>query len=365
MTDSTLHWLRLHLTPGLGRRGLVRLIAAFGSPATALAATPGAWQERAGIRAAVAQQRPSATDPLLQQAADALEGCGARIVSLWDPAYPAPLRQIHDPPALLYLRGTLPESAAIQVAVVGARRASPAGRQLTGEICRALAGQGLVIVSGLARGIDTAAHRAALAAGGLTVGVLGCGIDLVYPPENEALVEGILEKGAILSEYPPGTQPLPGHFPGRNRIISGLCRGVLVVEAAAGSGSLITVDFALEQGREVFAVPGPVHGATSGGVNQLLKEGAHLVTEAGDILDILAPNRRDHAPPADDQFSSTLDPGALKLFQELSKEPLHIDDLTGRSGLTPMEVSTILLDLELQGCVEQLPGMRYIRNRRG
>ncbi|AMV73505.1 DNA-processing protein DprA [Desulfuromonas carbonis] len=364
MTDSTRHWLRLHLTPGLGRRGLIRLMASFGSPAAALAAAPEAWQERAGIRAAVAQQIPSASDPVLQQAVAALEGCGARIVSLWDPAYPALLRQIHDPPALLYLRGTLPTHEAIQVAVVGARRASSAGRQLTGEICRPLAGEGLVIVSGLARGIDTAAHRAALAAGGRTVGVLGCGIDLVYPPENEALVEGILERGALLSEYPPGTPPLPGHFPGRNRIISGLCRGVLVVEAAAGSGSLITVDFALEQGREVFAVPGPVHSATSGGVNQLLKEGAHLVTEAGDILDILAPDRSHQVSAADDPCS-TLEPRARQLFQELSREPLHIDDLTGRSGLTPMEVSTILLDLELQGCVEQLPGMRYIRHRRG
>jgi DNA processing protein len=365
MTGSTHDWLRLHLTRGLGRRGLIRLIEVFGSPAAALAAPPQAWQERAGIRPAVATNRTAAGDPEPQLAAERLEHLGVRIISLWDdPAYPPLLRHIHDPPALLYVRGRLPAGDA--VAVVGARRASFPGRRLTEEICRALADHRLVVVSGLARGIDTAAHRGALAGGGPTVGVLGCGIDRIYPPENEQLFAEVLENGAILSEYPPGTQPLAGHFPGRNRIISGLCRGVLVVEAAEGSGSLITVDFALEQGREVFAVPGPVHVATSRGVNRLLKEGAHLVTEAADILAVLVPGAIDRPAAAKaDRFCADLDAKSRRIFLELGDEPLHIDELTGKSGLTPMEVSTILLDLELLGGVEQLPGMRYIRSRRG
>lgn len=365
MTDDILDWLRLHLTRGLGRRGLIRLIEAFGSPTAALAATPRAWQERAGIRPSVAGNRRAIDDPTPQLAAERLAHLGVRVISLWDgTAYPPLLRHIHDPPALLYLRGRLPERDAI--AVVGARRSTPAGRRLAEEICQSLAAHGLTVVSGLARGIDTAAHRGALAGGGPTVGVLGCGIDLVYPPENDRLVQQMLEDGAIISEYPPGTEPLAGHFPGRNRIISGLCRGVLVVEAAEGSGSLITVDFALEQGREVFAVPGPVHGTTSSGVNRLLKEGAHLVTEAADILAVLAPSAVVASTARKEEtFAAGLDAKSRAVYRELGTEPLHIDELTGRSGLTPMEVSTILLDLELQGGVEQLPGMRYIRSHRG
>ena len=364
MTDATSDWLRLHLTRGLGRRGLIRLIDSFGSPAAALAAPAASWTQRAGIRPAVAASCPPADAPELQQAAECLVRLGVTLVTLWDgPAYPALLRHIHDPPALLYIRGRLP--AADALAVVGARRASQAGRRLTEDLCRTLAGRGLVVVSGLARGIDTAAHLGALAGGGPTVGVLGCGIDQVYPPENEALFAQVIETGALISEYPPGTLPLPGHFPGRNRIISGLCRGVLVVEAAEGSGSLITVDFALEQGREVFAVPGAVHAATSGGVNRLLKEGAHLVTGAADILAVLAPGSALAPDPAAERFGAGLDARARKIYRELSLEPMHIDELTGKCGLTPMEVSTILLDLELQGGVEQLPGMRYIRSRRG
>lgn len=364
MTDNTCDWLRLHLTRGLGRRGLVRLIDSFGSPASALAAPAVEWTRRAGIRPAVAAALPAAKAPEVLQAATCLANLEVRLVTLWDgPAYPALLRHIHDPPAILYLRGRLPAGDAL--AVVGARRASQAGRRLTEELCRTLVDQGLVVVSGLARGIDTAAHRGALAGGGPTVGVLGCGIDQVYPPENTDLFEQVLANGALLSEYPPGTLPLPGHFPGRNRIISGLSRGVLVVEAAEGSGSLITVDFALEQGREVFAVPGAVHASTSGGVNRLLKDGAHLVTEAADILAVLAPGRPLATGSEPESFAAGLDPRARKVYRELSLEPMHIDELTGKSGLTPMEVSTILLDLELQGGVEQLPGMRYVRSRHG
>ncbi len=355
-------WLRLHLTRGLGRVGICRLMETFGSVEAILNAGPAAWVERAGIRPGIAGKLPAPDDPQVAAFLQKLEKARVRIITLWDgPEYPKLLRTIHDPPALLYVRGNLPAGEAL--AVVGARRASPAGRRLTAEICAELAGGGITIVSGLARGIDTAAHQGALDGEGDTVAVLGCGIDRIYPPENSRLFHQIEERGAVISEYPPGTAPLAGHFPGRNRIISGLCRGTLIVEAAAGSGSLITVDFALEQGREVFAVPGPVHAATGQGVNQLLKDGAHLVTEARDITEVLwpqAPSRK--ARQKQESMAASLSGNALVVYRELGNEPLHVDDLVRKSGLTPMEVSAILLNLELTGGAEQLPGMRYVRS---
>lgn len=364
MTKDELGWLRLHLTPGLGRAGLLRLQDAFGSSGSILDAGPSAWRERAGIRPAVAAALPKENAPLFLDTAERLSRFGVQIISLRDTTlYPPLLSKIHDPPALLYVRGTLPVSDAL--AVVGARRASSSGQRLTEEICRDLASRGITVVSGLARGIDTAAHQGALAGKGPTVGVLGCGIDRVYPPENAYLFEQVASAGAVISEYPPGTPPLPGHFPGRNRIISGLSRGVLVVEAAVGSGSLITVDFALEQGREVFAVPGPVYAPASDGVNRLLKDGAHLVTDVGDILEVLWPTLPSAAARTrEDAFAATLSGKPLELYRNLEEMPLHIDDLARKSALTPMEVSAILLHLELQGGVEQLPGARFIRNRR-
>ena len=362
MTSEEKGWVRLHLTPGLGRAALLRLLRAFGSAEAILEAHPASWSKRAGLRSSLPEAVPSAAAPELADALSSLERAGARIISLSDDRYPTLLRAIHDPPALLYVRGELPETEAL--AVVGARRATTAGRRLTEEICAEVGSRRITVVSGLARGIDTAAHRGALEGGGKTVAILGCGIDRVYPPENLRLFHNIEENGAIISEYPPGTPPLPGHFPGRNRIISGMCRGVLVVEAAEGSGSLITADFALEQGREVFAVPGQVRAPTAGGVNGLLKDGARLVTEARDIMEVLWPDIPSIAVRRHEEtLAATLSGDALTLFQHLGQEPLHIDELARKCGLTPMEVSAILLTLELQGGAEQLPGMRFVRRK--
>jgi DNA processing protein len=362
MTSEEKGWLRLHLAPGLGRVALLRLLKAFGSAEAILEAHPDSWGERAGLRSSLAAKVPSADATEVTDALSSLDRVGARIIPLNDERYPALLRAIHDPPALLYVRGELPETDSL--AVVGARRATTAGRRLTEEICAEVGSRRITVVSGLARGIDTAAHRGALEGGGKTVAVLGCGIDRVYPAENTRLFNSIEENGAIVSEYPPGTPPLPGHFPGRNRIISGMCLGVLVVEAAQGSGSLITADFALEQGREVFAVPGQVHAPTAGGVNRLLKDGARLVTEASDILEVLWPGIPSVAIRQHEQtLAASLSGDALTLFQHLGQEPLHIDELARKSGLTPMEVSAILLTLELQGGADQLPGMRFIRRK--
>ncbi len=360
MTSKEQAWLRLHLTPGLGRVGLMCLMKAFGSLEAVLAAGTNAWQQEAGIRPAVAAALPAPQDPKLLQTVQQLDKLGVSIVTLWDQQrYPAALRTIYDPPALLYVRGQFPEGEFF--AVVGARKASEPGRRLTASICAELAARGIPIVSGLARGIDSAAHKGALQTG-RTVAVLGCGIDRIYPPENSGLFLRIAEAGAIVSEYPPGTPPLAGHFPGRNRIISGLARGVLIVEAAAKSGSLLTADFALEQGREVFAVPGSVYSRTSGGVNRLLKEGAHLVTEVRDILDVLWPGTAARPPvAADDPLPRKLSAEQLAVYQNLGTDPLHIDELARKCRLTAMELSAILLHLELEGGAEQLPGMRYIR----
>lgn len=361
MNETEIDWLRLHLTPGLGRKGLFRLVDHFSDPHTALDHAPHGWQGIAGLRSV--GPLPELSSPQVLAARRQIEQCHARLVSYWDEAYPSALRDIPDPPALLYLRGAeVPQEA---LAIVGSRNASPTGRHLTAEIARELASRGIGIVSGLARGIDTAAHEGALAGNGPTVAVLGCGIDRIYPPENERLFQRILvQGGSIISEYPPGADPLAGHFPGRNRLISGLCRGVLIVEAALGSGSLITADFALEQGRDVFAVPASIASPVGCGVNRLLKDGAFLVTESADILERLWP-RCPSAPVQKQEahFDLGLSELARSVIALLGEVPLHIDELVRKCALTPPVLSAILLDLELKGGVEQLPGMRYIRHR--
>ena len=353
-------WLRLHLTPGLGRQGLFQVFAQFGSPEEALRVGIKNWPQSVGRRRAGSLSIPTENDPAFLAAVKSVADGRTRIISFWDAGYPEDLKSIHDPPALLYVRGTLPPADSL--AVVGSRRASRSGIELTSRICLEVAETGVVIVSGLARGIDSAAHRAALEAGGLTIAVLGCGIDRIYPPEHDRLFNQIVESGAVISEYPPGTPPLPGHFPGRNRIISGLSKGVLIVEAAHKSGSLITADFALEQGREVFAIPGAVTASNSDGVNRLLKDGAHLVTETRDITDILWPQRSGSTLSAAKTPCLELSEIELGIVEHLDSDPLHIDDLARKSGLTPMELSVILLQLEIRGGVIQLPGMRYIRS---
>ncbi len=352
-------WLHLHLCPGLGRRGLFRLMEHFGHPQAALEAGPADWC-RCGIRADVAAGRIPPGHPVLDKKLALLDRLQVDMVSFWDAdRYPEPLRRIPDPPALLYVRGRLP--AGDMFAIVGSRRASPRGRTVARTLARDLAEAGLIVVSGLARGIDTAAHLGALDAGEQTVAVLGCGIDRVYPPENARLFHAIESSGAILSEYPPGTPPLAGHFPGRNRIISGLSLGVLVVEAAAGSGSLHTAEFALETGREVFAVPNPVDSPTSAGANQLIKDGAHVVTESRDILDLLRPGHPGRTAAGTTDISEHLTDEQKKLLKLLDFEPRHIDEILRQSSLTPPELSDILLHLELSGLVVQQPGGYYLR----
>ncbi len=361
MNRTAVNLLRLHLTPGLGRLALFKLKAYFSDFNCALQASP-KQLKAAGLSERVIGNILPPDAPLLQTTLKQLDALGVQLLSYWDREYPSLLKQIHDPPALLYVRGQLPETECF--AIVGSRRATTAGLHLAEELAGQLAAHNICVVSGLARGVDTAAHRGALEAGGPTIAVLGCGIDRIYPPENAQIFHQICEKNAIISEYAPGTPPLAGHFPGRNRIISGLSRGVLIVEAAAKSGSLITGDFALEQGRELFATPGAVQNPYSKGPNRLLKEGAQLVTEVDDILHCLWPNRLNRQQQkAINRFADQLQGAALKIYQQLGHEPQHIDEIGRKCGLTPMELSAILLDLELRGGVQMLPGNQYIRGQ--
>lgn len=288
-------------------------------------------------------------------------------LALADDGYPVWLRAISSPPDVLYCDGRIEPRDRQAIAIVGSRQATPYGLRMTETLARELSGAGFTIVSGLARGIDAAAHRAALEAGGRTIAVLGCGLDITYPPEHGRLREEVAANGAVVTEFPAGTPPKPSHFPQRNRIISGLSLGVVVVEAAEDSGSLITARFALEQGREVFAVPGSIDAPLSRGPHGLIKQGAKLVETVDDIVEDLLPQlettgilkRRPGLPKAGEL--PNLSPEERLLIDQMSREPLHLDDLTERSGLTPAGVAGILLGLELKAVVRQLPGQRYYR----
>src|SRR2546428_853354 len=288
-----------------------------------------------------------------------------KVIDPADARYPAWLRTIPDPPAVLYCDGVPEPQDRQAVAIVGSRQATPYGLRVTDALAGELSGLGFTIVSGFARGIDAAAHRAALAAGGRTIAVLGCGLDVDYPPGHASLRAEIAGNGAVLTEFVPGTPPLAGHFPRRNRIISGLALGVVVVEAADDSGSLITARLALEQGREVFAVPGPIDVPTSQGPHGLLKQGATLVETVDDIVEELLPQldrplqTLKTEPIAALPEHVELSPSERTVLEVMSREPLHLDDLTERSRLTTPAVAAILLGLELKALVKQLPGQRY------
>ena len=278
------------------------------------------------------------------------------VLTLQDPGYPTALRAIADPPQALYVRGRLAEADRTAVAVVGARRASPYGVAVAEWLGRELTRNGVTVVSGLARGIDAAAHRGALQGGGRTIAVLGCGVDIIYPPEHGRLVAQITGAGAVLSESPPGTPPLKHQFPRRNRLISGLALGVVVVEGREDSGALITADCALDQGREVFAVPGPVFAQTSVLPHRLLQQGAKLVTMVEHILEEL------HLAVQHATTSSVALQGAeAAVYAQLTLDPQHIDVLALRCGLPVSEIGRVLIGLELRGLVRVLAGQRYVR----
>jgi DNA processing protein len=292
-----------------------------------------------------------------------LESLGARMVIFSDPAYPDPLREIHDPPMVLYMKGTAIPGKATFVAIVGSMTSTPYGVKTAESLAQGLARRGLGIVSGLARGIDSAAHWGCIEGRGFSVGVLGTGIDVVYPPSNKKLFDIMGEKGAVITEFPPETPPEPKNFPIRNRLISGLSRGVIVVEATMKSGSLITASMALEQGREVFAVPGSVHSFKSKGCHFLIKQGAKLVENADDVLDDLGLNYT-YAAKKDSYAEPPLPPmedNEKKVYDLIGDYPVHIDDIVREGNMEPGTASAVLMRMELKGIIRQLPGKLFVR----
>jgi DNA processing protein len=365
-------WLALRAVPGLGEAGVRRLIEAFGSPQAARAASAQELVARGGIAGPVADAVKRGPDRETARQIDReltrLETLRLSVVTFLDPLYPARLRAIHDPPPVLYVSGRLAGADRHAVAVVGSRQPSAAGRIITERFGRELAAAGFTVVSGMARGIDAAAHRGALSASGRTIAVLGCGADQTYPPEHAALREAIEADGAVLSELPLGTPPHSGNFPKRNRIISGMSLGVVVTEAGIPSGSLITARLALEQGREVFAVPGAVGVETSRGPHSLIKQGAKLVETVEDIIEELLPQLdvpfREHLvarAPAQSGAKPALSAEEAAIYALFPHDAIHIDDLIVRSGRRPGDMSGLLLSMELKGLIRQLPGHSYIR----
>lgn len=352
-------WLRLSLLPGIGDETFRRLLVAFGSPAQILAAGHGSLAKVVPrtVASAICEARPPEE---LATVAVWLEDEANSIITLGDPRYPQSLLQIPDPPPLLYLKGRADLLNLPALAIVGSRNATPQGAALAESFARTLSDAGLTIVSGLALGIDAAAHRGGLAGSARSIAVVGTGLDVVYPARNRALAHELAESGALVSEFPLGTGPIAGNFPRRNRLIGGLARGCLVIEAAAHSGSLITARLANEQGREVFAVPGSIHSPLSKGCHLLIKQGAKLVESAQDVLEELhLPVRGLEANPAPASTGTR----EQMLLNHLGFDPCDIDTLSTRSGLASDAVSALLTQLEIEGIVAAVPGGRYQRIR--
>ncbi len=353
MNDNLNAWLTLSLTHGLGGEGARKLLRALGSPEAVLAAPISTLRE--WVRPAVAEALSHGPDAeVLAAVATWLEDPNNHTVTLADADYPQSLLNIPDPPLLLYVKGRLELLNQPAIAVVGSRHATAQGKQNAEAFSRAMSEAGLCVVSGLAHGIDAAAHRGALMGRGRSIGVIGTGLDKVYPAAHRELAHSMAAQGALISEFPLGTPPLAANFPRRNRIISGLSLGCLIVEAGLQSGSLITARLALEQGRDVFAIPGSIHSPQSRGCHALIKQGAKLVETAQDVLDELG------------VFSGTAQPASVidensELLALLGFDPVDLDTLARRASLTMAELSAMLLTLELDGRVAALPGGLYQR----
>ena len=355
--------LALCSIPGVGPGRMRALVGRFRTPEASLGVSLSELKEVEGIDQKTAHNILAGYDKeFVRRQMLLMKNKGTGLVSFWDEDFPANLKEIYDPPAMLFVRGTLNEGDCCAVAVVGTRRPTEYGRTATLELVGGLAARGVPIVSGMARGIDSVAHQGALKVGGRTMAVLGCGVDVVYPPENGKLAEEIVAHGAIISEYPMGTPPEAENFPRRNRIISGMSLGTIVVEAGEKSGALLTAKYALDQNREVFAVPGDISRRKSRGTNRLIKDGAKLVESVEDVLQELESKLKGLLEPPDKRPLKVTLVGAEKdVFEQLSGDPLHIDALSQQIQKSPGEVLATLLLLELKGLVRQLPGKMFVK----
>ena len=367
--DDILFWFQLKSVPGVGNLLFKRLIERFGTPSAALSATRAALLAVEGVGEHLAQAIRHSARPAAAAAAAEIERAlrlGCRLVTLTDPDFPPLLREIPDPPPFLYVHGDLARCPR-PIAVVGSRNATAYGVETTHRICKDLAGLGFTVVSGMALGIDAAAHEGALSGQGRTVAVLGSGLDNIYPPQHRRLAERIAAGGAVISEFPLQAGPEAHHFPVRNRIISGMSLGTVVVEATKDSGSLITARLAAEQNREVFAVPGSIQSFKSMGTHTLIKEGAKLVENVQDIVVELGHFLQDDAPPRCESAAGAprhrLTAAEAAVVAALTAYPIHIDDLVRRLAMEPGNLSGILLQLELKGLVTQLPGTLFVAAR--
>ena len=369
--DHSLSWLALRLTPGLGARLTGKLLRQFGKPEEIFRASL-TELEGCQLPAAAAQAvfGKSAFRDAEKELAE-VRKAGIRLVTWEETEYPRLLTQIYDPPPLLYVRGNVEVLSRHAISLVGTRRPTPYGNQITERLARDLAERGLVIVSGLARGIDSSAHRGACAATrGGTIGVLGSGIDVIYPKENRKLFDEVEKRGAIVTEFPLGTHPAPENFPVRNRIVAGMALGVIVAQGAQYSGSLITSRLGMEFGREVYGIPGNVTEPMSFAPNQLIKQGAKLVTNWEEVVEELPTEVRAELFPmqattAEERaslFEGSLSPTEKRLFELIRiDEPIHVDELVEKTGLSSSETLAALCEMEMRGVIRQMPGKQFVR----
>ncbi len=361
MHEQKPYWVGFNLVKGIGAVRFRTLLAHFGDAASAWQASAEALRETGLSPKLVENLQQVRSQVSLERVWEEIHKQGVSVLTWDEEAYPRGLKEVDQPPPVLYVRGELRPEDEWAVAVVGTRRITAYGRQVAEEIAGVLARNGVTVVSGLARGIDTVAHQAALNAGGRTLAVLGCGVDRIYPPENRRLAERIISNGALISDYPMGTPPEGQNFPPRNRIISGLSLAVVIVEAGLTSGALITASFAADQGREVFAVPGNIRAAQSKGTNRLIQEGAHPLLDPQEVLEAL--NLTMVAEHRSARLVLPADPVEAQLFQVLNQEPMHIDEIRARTDMPIEKVSATLALMELKGMVRQVGGMQYIAVR--
>ncbi|MBM7854413.1 DNA processing protein [Desulfohalotomaculum tongense] len=357
--DRRFYWLGWQLLlPGVGKR-VWQIINYFGGPQNAWQAGEAELLEVPGITPVMAGGLVWRRSKInFEQELEQLHKQRINFITYEDENYPQLLKEIFDPPPVLFVRGSL-DKLDYSVALVGTRRATAYGRTAAQRLAAELAEYNVAVVSGMARGIDSAAHRGALSAGGVTVAVLGCGLDVVYPPENGRLMDEIIQNGAVISEFPLGSPPEAWHFPSRNRIISGLSKVVVVVEAAEKSGALITADLALEQGREVMAVPGSIYSKMSKGPLGLLKQGARPVTGAADILNELGLEELFNDVQDRGRHKFKLSPAEQKVYEMLRGDPLHLEELIQRLNFPSQEIMAALMFLEVKGLIKKMPGRMY------
>jgi DNA processing protein len=359
--DDKRYWIGFTLVKGIGAVRFQRLLDRFGDAESAWRAVP-VELAGAGLSLKMIERLIAVREKVdLDRIWDLIQSKEIQVLTWLDDTYPQRLKEIDQPPPVLYLRGELTTEDDWAVAVVGSRRVTPYGRQVTEEIVSFLAANGVTVVSGLARGVDAIAHNAALKAGGRTLAVLGSGVDKIYPPENRTLAEQIITHGAVLSDYAPGTPPEASNFPPRNRIISGLSMATVVVEAGETSGALITAEFAAEQGREIFAVPGNILAPQSKGTNKLIQQGAQPLLSASDIMQALNLTRVGQHKAA--RKALPADEVEAKLLTAMGEEPLHVDEIRNQTGLPVEKVSAALVMMELKGMVRQVGNMQYVAVR--